>query len=238
MTWLYKNTPAVLADLVGFALIVALMPLLILQFQNLGFFNTVVIGAFFVLFCLAVYGLKKLRPSGGPGLAVPAFLLEKRALGALGVLFALSLSLATAYVAGFLDSVVALNRDLLDEPSVTIYLLLTPASWFGLALIYMLVLTSETEASVESMTARYWFVSFLGLAGVNLMGVGLTAVWRALWERFGAAPGATSLVALNFVLYLFLLGPPRLIYLARNGRLIAVVTFLVFILTLALLAAS
>lgn len=236
MTLLRKGLPPILADLAGLVLILFALAPMARQFQDLGFINSVWMGFFFVLFCLAVYGLKKLRPGPGQEQGSLAFFFEKNTLGALGVLFALSISTATAYVVGFLDSVVAINRGLLDEPSVTIYLLLTPASWFGLALIYMLLLTSETDATVEPQTARYALVSFLGLAGVNLMGVVFTAVWQALWRRFSGIEGSTWLPLLNFVLYLFLLGPPRLIYFARSRSILAVLTFLPLLIYMAWLA--
>lgn len=235
MTWFNKSIVPLLADLAGLVLILLLLSPLGQRFQDLSFVNSVWMGFFFVLFCLAVFGLKALRPFATQEVTFSSFLSEKNTLGALGVLFALSISTATAYVVGFLDSVVAINRGLLDEPSVTIYLLLTPASWFGLALIYMLLLTSETEATVEPQTARYGVVSFLGLTGVNLMGVVLTAVWQALWQRFSVVDGVVWLVLLNFVLYLFLLGPPRLIYLTRNRSLLSMLTFLPLLLYLALL---
>lgn len=237
MTLLHKELPPLLADLAGLLLIVLVLAPMARQFQDLGFANSVWMGFFFVLFCLAVYGLKKLRPVAGQEQGLLAFFFEKNTLGALGVLFALSISAATAYVVGFLDSVVAINRGLLDEPSVTIYLLLTPASWFGLALIYMLLLTSETDATVEPQTAHYALFSFLGLAGVNLMGVVFTAVWQALWRRFSGVDGSAWLVLLNFVLYLFLLSPPRLIYVARSRSILAVLTLLPLLLYMAFLAA-
>ena len=237
MTLLNKIAPPLVADLIGLVLILLLLPPLGRQFENLGFINSVWMGFFFVLFCLAVYGLKKLRPFSPQSQVALSFLLEKQTLGGFGVLFALSISTATAYVVGFLDSVILINRGLLDEPSVTIYLLLTPASWFGLSLIYMLLLTSETEAIIDPQTARYGIVSILGLAGVNLMGAILTAVWQALWQRFSGVGGAAWIVALNLVLFLFLLGPPRLIYIARNRNLISLLTFLPVLVYLAILAA-
>lgn len=236
MSWLNKNTPALGADLTGFALALWLLPPLSQQFQNLGVINSVLMGLFFVLFCLAVFGLRKLRLTTMTGASVPAILLEKQTLGALGVLFALAISTATAYVVGFLDSVVAINRGLLDEPSITIYLLLTPASWFGLALIYVLVLTNETEPTVEPASGRYWAVSLLSLAGVNLMGVAFAAVWQALWHRFTGVQGATLLIALNFLLYLLLVGPPRLIYFSRSRSVLSLLSLIPFLLFLAFLA--
>lgn len=236
MRWIKKHTPGPAADLGGFALVYLLLAPLSQQFQDLGVINSVWMGLFFLVFCLSVYGLKKLRPTATHGASLPAILLEKQTLGGLGVIFALAISTATAYVVGFLDSVVAINRGLLDEPSVTIYLLLTPASWFGLALIYVLVLTNETEPTVKPASGRYVAVSFLSLAGVNLMGVVFTAVWQALWQRFTGVQDATFLIAINFVLYAFLIGPPRLIYFSRSRSAIGLLTLVPFLLYLAFLA--
>src|SRR5690554_2785650 len=217
MEFLATRLPPLLADALALLLSWWLLPLLSTRFQQFGFGNTVIMGAFFLPFCLAVYGIKKLKPQQAITWEdTLTFLSHKHIMAALAVFFALVLSIATAYVAGFLDSVVVINRGLLDEPSVTIYLLLTPASWFGLALIYLLVLTNETEPTVQPSSVRYYGATLLSLVGVNLMGVVFTAVWQALWQRFTGVQGATFFIALNFVLYLFLLGPPRLIYFTRS----------------------
>lgn len=236
MSWITRHTPGPIADIGGFALALWLLAPLSQQFQDLSVINSVWMGLFFLVFCLSVYGLKKLCPTATHGASLPAILLEKQTLGGLGVIFALSISTATAYVVGFLDSVVAINRGLLDEPSITIYLLLTPASWFGLALIYVLVLTNETEPTVKPASGRHVAISFLSLAGVNLMGVVFTAVWQALWQRFTGVQDATFLIAINFVLYAFLIGPPRLIYFSRSRSVIALLTLVPFLLYLAFLA--
>lgn len=227
----------ILADLTGLALVFLLLPALTVRFSQLGVINSVIMGFFFVLFCLSVYGIKKLDDNPKGNRLLPHLFLDRRVLGALGVLFALSISLATAYVVGFLDSVVAINRGLLDEPAVTIYLLLTPASWFGLALIYMLVLNSDVEATVNRDEYRYLLVSFLSLSGINLMLVVATAVWQAVWSRFALTEGATVFLILNFILNLLLFGPPRLLYLTKNPRPVAILTFVPLLITLTILAA-
>lgn len=227
-----------LADLVGVTLAFLLLPVLSEQLQELAFVNSLILGLVFVLFCLAVYGLKKLAPALARG-AAPAngFLLQKRPLTVLGVFFALVFTLAVAYVVGFLDSVIGVNRFLLDEPAVTIYLLLTPASWFGLSLIYMLLLSSETEETVQPGSGRYAFFSLLGLSGVNLMAVVLTAVGVAFRARY--APSSVYLIAiLTFLVYLLLFGPPRLLYQAKQPRpwWLGLLPFLPLLLYLAWLA--
>lgn len=237
--WTNRSLPAPLADLLAFVISLWMLPRLSAQFgepfEFAGFFNSVLMGLFFLIFCVAIVGLKRLRPFPS-GVTLPRQVFERRVLGSLGVVFALAITMATAYVAGFLDSVVAINRGLLDEPSITIYLLLTPASWFGLALIYMLVLTTEGEARMSPGGWSYGIVSFVGLLGVNLMGLAFTATWLAVWARFGDAQAGITVLVLNALLFLLLLGPPRLLYLSRARQLAAVVTFLPFILYLAVLS--
>lgn len=225
------------ADLVGVGLALLLLSPLTARLEEMAFVNSIILGLFFLLFCLAVYALKKLAPvrSAAPAPPVVRLLLEKRPLTVLGVVFALVYSLAIAYAVGFLDSVVGVNRFLLDEPAVTVYLLLTPASWFGLSLIYMLLLSGETEETVPADSGRYGFLSLLGLSGINLMGVALAAVGSAVWARVDPAGGSTLVIVVAFLLYLLLLGPPRLIYQAKQPRpwWLGLVTFIPLLLYLA-----
>jgi hypothetical protein len=103
-----------------------------------------------------------------------------------------------------------MNRQIMDEPSVTIYLLLSPASWLGLSLIYLLLLNSRSEAGPWRPLR-----AFLALMAVNAMALALAAVARALWLRL--APGGLLLPDLiTLLLALLLFVPPRLIYLGRE----------------------
>lgn len=223
MRYTMRHLIPLLSDLLTVGVAFLIVPALSARFQSFSFLNSVIAGLFFLVFCLAVYGIKKLRPAteDRPPLA---FLLERRPLSALAVFFSLSLTLAVSYVAGFLDSVVDINRGLLDEPSVTVYLLLTPASWFGLSLLYMLVITAETEPRETPGTGRHALVSFLALMGVNLMAVMITAVLQAVSARFGPVANGTLFSAIVFVLYLLLFGPPRLLFLARQRSWSAVIS--------------
>ena len=231
-----RHTLPLLSDLLAVGMAILLLPVLSTRFQAFSFMNSVVAGLFFLVFCLAVYGMKRLRPAAGSGRAPLPSLLEPRPLTVLAVIFSLALTTAVSYIAGFLDSVVAVNRGLLDEPSVTVYLLLTPASWFGLSLIYVLVITAETEPSVAPGSGRRALVTLLALLGVNLMAIMMTAVLQAVIARFGPAAFSPLLFVIVFSLYLLLFGPPRLLYLARQRSWTGVVTFLPLLAYLALLA--
>jgi hypothetical protein len=215
----------ILADLAGVGLYLLLAPFLLRQFARLGFNNSLWLAAFYILFCFSVHYLRKSRP--GQESTQPRLLENRKLMVTLAVVMALFVATATAYVTGFLDSVVNLNRTILDEPAAAIYLLLSPATWFGLALIYVLVLSppagsSENETSPAGPTT---LSTLLALVGVNLMAVVSAVVFAALFARFPAA-GSLPAGILIFLLFLLLFLPPRLIYAASTGRPASILTFL------------
>lgn len=228
-----------LADATGVGLALLLLRPLAQRFQEMAFINSVLLGIFFLLFFLGVYALKRLIPATSSyGRAEPQPLPSARILAVFGVLFALAYTLAIAYVVGFLDSVIHLNRQVLDEPSATMYLLLTPASWFGLSLLYMLMLSSPTESTVQPGTPRYAILAFLGLTAINLMAVVLTAVWHALWLRFEPPASSWWLAILIFIVYLILLAPPRFLYHLKQRSWLAALPFLTLLAWLAYLSSG
>ncbi len=194
---------ALAADAAGVAAGIFWLAGLAEQYSRMQFINSALLGAFFVLFLLGVYWLKRMRPA--PWLRTMPFYV-------LGGLFAFTLSTAIGYAVGFLDSVAAMNRQLLDEPSVTVYLLLTPASWFGISLIYVLLFSTESAP-------RPWRAvpALLALLAVNAMAVALAAVARAFWTRLEPANGWLPVLA-TLVLGLLLFAPPRLLFLGRSWQ--------------------
>ena len=219
-----------LADLLALLLFLPLTAPLAQQFQKLSFFNSLLVGAFFVVFCFAVYGIKKLQlaPGGHRPPWILAFTEKRRLQAFLGILFALFLALAIGYVTGFLDSVAGLNRTVLDEPSVTLYLLITPASWFGIALIYMLVLSSPMKSTVIPASSRFAAVTLFSALGVSAMAACTVAIFQAVAIRF-AYPGTVLAGILLYLLFLLLFLPPRLHYAAAAGRPATVLTFMLLL---------
>lgn len=192
---------ALAADALGLVAAILLLPALARQFARLTFVNSVYLGGFFLLFLLAIDVLRRLRPA--------PWLRDRRLLFLAGF-FAFVLSTAVGYSVGFLDSVANMNREILDEPSAAIYLLLSPAAWLGLSLIYVLLLTTESEA-------RPWrpLRAFLALVAVNAMALALAAVARAFWLRLALGNVWLPILA-TLLLALLLFVPPRLIYLGKE----------------------
>lgn len=214
---------ALAADTLGLVAAILWLPALAGQFARLTFVNSVYLGLFFLLFLLAINVFRRLRPA--------PWLHDRRMLLLAGF-FAFALSTAVGYSVGFLDSVANMNREIMDEPSVTIYLLLSPASWLGLSLIYVLLLSTESEA-------RPWrpLRAFLALVAANGMAIALAAVARAFWQRFDPADAWLPILA-TLLLALLLFAPPRLIYLGKeeSARLPALPAWLSLLLFLGYLS--
>lgn len=193
---------ALAADALGLVAAILWLPALAEQFARMTFVNSVYLGGFFLFFLLGINVFRRLRPA--------PWLRDRRMLFLAGF-FAFMLSTAVGYSVGFLDSVAGMNREIMDEPSVTIYLLLSPASWLGLSLIYVLLLSTESEA-------QPWrpLRAFLALAAANAMAIALAAVARAFWLRLDPANGWLPILA-TLALALLLFAPPRLIYLGKEG---------------------
>lgn len=215
---------ALVADLLGLAW-VALLPPLALRLGRFAFSNSILLGAFFLFFLLGIYVLKRLRPAPW---------LRARPFQVLAALFAFVLANAVAYSVGFLDSVAALNRQTLDEPAAALYLLLTPASWLALSLIYLLMLSLEAEPAAWSERRRP-VLALSALLAINLMALALAAVTRALWFRFSAEP-SWLLLPVTWLLLLLLFLPPRLLYLGRQPARHALSAWLSFLLYLGALS--
>ena len=214
----------------GLALLLLMYWLLPLaaQLQERGGLNVLWLGGAYILLCLGVYAIRKLELApAAPDLTLPG----PRIRGALGLFFGLTMMTAVAWQLGFFDVALTIDPMELGEGEAASFFVFAPSAWLGLALCYILVLAFNVAPTVRRDTGYYPWLALAGLLGVNAMLLLATAQLRAIAE--GAITGGhwLSFVA-SVVLLLFLFGPPRLLYLSRQPRLSAAVTFL------ALLASS
>ena len=222
MKQLNTYLPPLIADGLGVLFLFWVTPPLLAQFSDKVFINSVIIGGFFALFCWAVVLIRRLQ-NGPGGIDLNRY---KWWLVGLSLPFIFFVIWGIADVIGFLDSVLVINNALLDEAGATIYLLITPASWLTIGLIYSAILAFEMEQTAPRTTIRHFLYATLGLSGVNLMIAVVMAYWGVLWQR--SAPAGSPVASLLWLLPLFLLlfGPPRLVYLARRPHWLPLLTFL------------
>ena len=202
--------PPLIADLVGALLLVTVVPLLVAQFSVYQGANAIWLTLIFALFCVSVSGTKRLQPAAG---ALDP-LRYKRLLIAAGVLFVLLLTWAIIDTWGYTQGVANMTNAVVNEGEATTYLLV-PATWIGIGLVYVLVLTQPAPATVAPGTPRFLLLATASLLGINVMLVAFTAYWAVVVSRMAPAGGHVGWLLLIFTALAALFLPARIYYYAR-----------------------
>jgi len=198
--------PALVADVAGLIAMFVWFPPLAERLEEPGGLNALLLSGGFIVFCLGVFWLRRLRPAeGGDG--------EWAARNwrvALAVLFALVMSLAIAWQLGFFRSGLQVDTRDLGEGGSASYFVFGPGAWLGFAALYILVLGFTVRPSVEPGSGRWSAVATLGLLAANGMLLLLSAQAQALVGQ------AALWLPLLYAGLLLLFLPPRLVYIARG----------------------
>ena len=200
------------------------------QFQTLSAINATILGGVFILFCFAVYWLKKLEPTSEqtPNW-IPSFTLSVTGQRVLGVCVGVGLALGVAHQLGYLESIFIVDDRVLGAGESSAFFVYGPASWLGGGLIYMLILSSTTPPRFLRNDSRFNLFAILGLAGVNLMLV------FAMAELSAAIQSNNILWAFAiFPILLIWFLPTRLVYITKKPQLSGSISFaiLLFVATL------
>jgi len=195
------------------------------RFQNQSAINATLLGGVFILFCIAVYWLKKLEPETDTTPSwVPAQLQSETGQRVLGVLFGVAIALGVAHQLGYMESIFIVDDRVIGAGESSAFFVYGPASWLGAGLIYMLILSSTTPPRFLKAESRYNRVAALGLAGVNLMLVMATAELQA------AIQSAHILWILGtFLILVVLFMPTRLVYLSKQPQISSLISFVILL---------
>ena len=218
--------PALLADAAALAAMFLLFPRLTARLAEPSGLNTLLFIGGFLLFCVGVFWLRRLRPLSGDG--------EWARRGwrvALAVVFALAMSLVIAWQLGFFRSGLLVDTRDLGEGGSASYFVFGPGAWLGFSALYVLVLGFSVTPSVAVESGRWTWVATLALLATDVMLRLAAAQARAFASE--AAWTLPLLYALLLVLFL----PPRLVYVARGPGLPSPAGYVVLGLFLMLLGA-
>jgi hypothetical protein len=198
--------PALLADVAGLIAMFVLFPPLAERLTEPGGLNALLLSGGFVVFCLGVFWLRRLRPVGDDDGEWAA----RHWRMALAVLFALVMSLAIAWQLGFFRSGLQVDTRELGEGGSASYFVFGPGAWLGFSALYVLVLGFTVRPSVEPGSGRWSVAATLGLLAANAMLLLLSAQARAFTGE------AALWLPLLYAGLLLLFLPPRLVYIARG----------------------
>ena len=222
MKQLTAYVPPIVADILGVVFLMMITPALLQQFSDKVFVNSVIIGAFFAVFCAAVILIRRLQ-NDDTGIDLKRY---KWWLAGISSLLVFFIAWATADTVGFLDSVLYINNERLDEMGAALYLMITPASWLMVGFLYSAFLAGDMQQTTKPGTGKFLMYATLGLTGINLMIAVVMAYWGVLWERWQPAGNPISYLLWLIPLFILLYAPPRFVYSARSPRLLPLLSFL------------
>lgn len=217
----------VLADAVGAAALILLLPTLSALFAEPSTINVLIISGVFVVYCTAVYLIRKLEPAADAERVsrLPAWLTQTLTMRLLAILFALALAVLLLQQFGYWDSIFVVDDRVLGAGESSAFFVYGPGAWIGASLFYVLVLSASVRITVEEVSPNYVGLALLGLLGVNGMLLVGTAVLHAT-QLFSGWLGAIG----AFVLLVVLFAPPRVWYLAKRPSLLTTLSYLALLL--------
>ncbi len=211
-----------LADAVGVAGVILLLPTLSAQFAAPGTINVLIISGVFVVYCTAVYLIRKLEPTADADRIsrLPAWLTGTLTMRLLAIGFALALAVLFLQQFGYWDSIFVVDDRILGAGESSSFFVYGPAAWIATSLFYVLVLSASVRVTIEEQSRNYAGLALLALLGVNGMVVLGTAVLQAT-QFFSGVLGLIG----AFGLLVLLFAPPRIWYLAKRPSLLTALSY-------------
>lgn len=216
-----------LVDVAGVAGVILLLPALAAQFAQPSTINVLIISGVYVVYCTAVYLIRKLEPAADAERVsrLLGWLTELLTMRLLAIFFALTLAVLFLQQLGYWDSIFVVDDRILGAGESSSFFVYGPGAWIGVSLFYLLVLSASVRVTIEEASRNYSALALLGLLGVNgmlLLGTAILQVTN-LFNGWLGAIGA-------FVLLVLLFAPPRIWYLVKRPSLLAAISYLTLLL--------
>lgn len=174
----------------------------------------------FILFCAAVYIVRKLAPAAGVRSFLPDWLFTRPLMVGLALVFSLSLAILLLGQLGYWEEIFQVNDRKLGAGESSAFFVYAPSAFIGFCFFYILVLSGETRQTILPTSGRYLPMVLFALLAINGMMLWLTAVLCL----FGLGGGWLAIA----LLLLFV--PPRLWYARTRPSLLPLVSFAVMLL--------
>lgn len=216
-----------LSDAAGAAGAVLLLPTLTAFFAEPSTLNVLIIGGAFVVYCTAVYLIRKLEPAADAERVsrLPTWLTQTLTMRLLAIFFALVLAVLFLQQFGYWDSIFVVDDRVLGAGESASFFVYAPGAWIAASLFYVLVLSASVRVTIEEESRNYAGMALLGLLGVN----GMLLLGTAVLQASGFFSGWLGLVG-AFVLLVLLFVPPRVWFLVKRPSLLATFSYLALLL--------
>lgn len=216
---------SVLADVLGLTAVLLWLPVLVDWLMERSVVNVIALTVVYLLFCTAVYIIRKLQPQieNGP-LPIPAWLLNQKVMAVLAVIFGLTLTILILDQLGYWESALLVDDREMGAGESSAFFVYAPGAFLAIAFFYILVLSGKTRETILLAERRYLPMALFGLLGANGMLWLLAGVLRALLLENGGGSVATAVAA--FLALTLLFAPPRIWYLSKRPSWGPLLTFI------------
>ncbi len=212
-----------LADAAGAAGLILLLPTLATLFAEPSTINVLILSVAFVVYCTAVYLIRKLEPAADAERVsrLPTWLTKTLTMRLLAIFFALALAILILQQLGYWDSIFVADDRILGAGESSAFFVYGPGAWIAASLFYVLVLSASVRVTIEETSRNYSGLALLGLLGVN----GMLLLGTAVLQSTQLFSGWLGMIGV-FVLLVLLFVPPRVWFLVKRPSLLATVSYL------------
>lgn len=215
------NASSLLADVFVFILYLLLLPRLTGLFKQKAPASAILIGCIYLLFCFAVYLIRR-RPNA----AGTAVTFSRELLGFLAVIFGIMVIYMMVDGAGLLIKLDSVDTGSMKQLTY-VGIVIGSIIGLGLAFLYAVIVVIDIQPAGQ----RQFWTEIVSLLGVNLMILTTVAFWQATFadtEPYqGLGIGGKLLIfMMTYLFFLLFFAPPRMLFLLNEPSNVSAITFL------------
>lgn len=220
---LASNGSWLVADLMMLLSYVVFLPQLSAFFSQQSYFHGGVVTLVYLVFCASVVLIRKL-----PGTNSKKSEYSRGWLAFFALNFGIFITYIIAESAGFFTRLDNLPGTI--EGKAALWVLAGFIVWLLLAFLYMAVVLVKIKPSVSQNNSGTFLFEFLGILGVNLMIVMVTAFWNGSFHGIEpyedlAMGGKILIFLVTYVFFLLFFAPPRMLFLLKKSNQYAWLSF-------------
>ena len=221
---LVHNGSWLVADLLMILAYMVFLPQLSAFFNQKSYFHGAVVTFVYLIFCASVVLIRKL-----PGIDSKKSENSRSWLAFFAVFFGVFITYIIAETAGFFSRLDSLPGTI--EGTVALLVLAGFVLWLLLTFLYLTVVLVKIKPYISLSNSGTLLVEFLGILGVNLMIITVTAFWNANFSGIEpyedlAIGGKILIFLVTYIFFLLFFAPPRMLFLLKKSNNLAWLTFL------------
>ena len=220
---LVYNGSWLVADLMMLLSYMVFLPRFSAFFSQKSYLHGGVVTLVYLIFCASVVLIRKL-----PGTDSKKSEYNRGWLAFFAVNFGVFITYIIAETAGLFTELDSLQGTIEDR--VALLVLAGFIFWLLLAFLYMIVILVKIKPYITLGNSGTLLVEFLGMLGVNVMILTVTAFWNAYFNGIepyeGLAMGGKILIFLvTYIFFLLFFAPPRMLFLLNKSANFAWLSF-------------